>query len=731
MRYFILLIFFCASTADLVMAQDHSTAREWNDVLLEAIRDDFARPTIHARNLFHTSVAMYDIWALYDDTAQAFLANRSVRGYECVIDNLPIDADFETDRKEAIDYASYRILNHRFRNSPGADESLARFDSLFAVQGHDPNDLSMDYENGSGAALGNYIANCLIEFGLEDGANEIDDYKSLHYLPSNPPLAPAEPGNSSLTDPNRWQPLSLNYFIDQSGNVVNLDSLGFLSPEWGAVTPFALHDRDLTIETRDDGEYWLFHDPGHPPYVGENTSQSTQEYLWGFCLVSMWSSHLDPSDGVMWDISPASMGNNPEFPTDFAGYQAFYKTEQGGDASRGYNMNPKTGQPYDAQIVPRGDFARVLAEFWADGPDSETPPGHWFTLLNYVSDHPEHVKKFRGEGEILDQLEWDVKSYLAMGGAMHDAAVTAWGLKGWYDYIRPISAIRGMVDRGQSTIPDIDSYTPDGTLLVPGFIDLITEDDPIHLRGFELNGVEYDRYIGQPKVRAWTGLEDNDQLESVDWIRAAKWWPYQRPSFVTPPFAGYVSGHSTFSRAAAEVMTLLTGDEYFPGGLGQFEAKANDYLVFEDGPSMDLTLQWATYRDAADQSALSRIWGGIHPPADDIPGRVIGIDIGQDAFELAEELFTGTWGVANETNQPSSFKRLELYPNPVHAGTALFFNSSESSDDAQPELYTVQGKKLNLEIEYGSKTSKLDTSTLSPGLYVLRLGSFSGKFLVY
>jgi len=74
------------------------------------------------------------------------------------------------------------------------------------------------------------------------------------------------------------------------------------------------------------------------------------------------------------------------------------------------------------------------------------------------------------------------------------------------------------------------------------------------------------------------------------------------------------SGHSTFSRAAAEVLTLLTGDAYFPGGLGEFTARKNEFLVFEEGPSVDITLQWATYRDASDQSSLSRIWGGIHPP---------------------------------------------------------------------------------------------------------------------
>jgi hypothetical protein len=111
---------------------------------------------------------------------------------------------------------------------------------------------------------------------------------------------------------------------------------------------------------------------------------------------------------------------------------------------------------------------------------------------------------------------------------------------------------------------------------------------------------------------------------------------------VTPPFAGYVSGHSTYSRAAAEVLTELTGSEYFPGGMSGFEIKANEFLVFENGPSVDMTLQWATYRDASDQCSLSRIWGGIHPPADDIPGRLIGEQIGIGAFAYAEAYFVGS-----------------------------------------------------------------------------------------
>ena len=84
---------------------------------------------------------------------------------------------------------------------------------------------------------------------------------------------------------------------------------------------------------------------------------------------------------------------------------------------------------------------------------------------------------------------------------------------------------------------------------------------------------------------------------------------------------------------------MMTGSEYFPGGLGEFRAKANEFLVFEDGPSVDVVLQWATYKDASDQTSLSRIWGGIHPPADDLTGRIIGAKIAIDSFELVETFF--------------------------------------------------------------------------------------------
>ena len=274
---------------------------------------------------------------------------------------------------------------------------------------------------------------------------------------------------------NRWQPLRLEEFIDQAGNPAT-EQPDFLSPEWGHVWPFALEDKDLSVYQRDGFDYWVYFDPGGPPTIDGVFSD---EYKWGFGLVSVWSSHLDPADSATMDISPAGVGNITSYPisSEFDSYDTFYDRENGGDGSTGYTTNPSTGEPYAEQIVPRGDYTRVLAEFWADGPDSETPPGHWFVILNEVADHPQLSRQFGGSGEELGKLEWDTKAYFTLGGAMHDSAITAWGIKGWYDYIRPISAIRGMADRGQSTHTDQDSYDVNGIELVDGYIELVDADD--------------------------------------------------------------------------------------------------------------------------------------------------------------------------------------------------------------------------------------------------------------
>jgi hypothetical protein len=150
-------------------------------------------------------------------------------------------------------------------------------------------------------------------------------------------------------------------------------------------------------------------------------------------------------------------------------------------------------------------------------------------------------------------------------------------------------------------------------------------------------------HVGKIAVRAWRGSPDDPATEQsgVGWIRAVDWVPYQRPTFVTPAFAAYVSGHSTFSRSAAEVLSAFTGSPYFPGGLLEVTVPAGS-LKHEAGPSEDVHLQWATYYDAADEAGISRLYGGIHIPVDDFQGRIVGSTCGKQAWALAQRYFDGT-----------------------------------------------------------------------------------------
>jgi len=688
----------------------HSVAREWNEQLLEAIRKDFARPTVHARNLFHASVLMYDAWAIFNNAAKPVFLGTTFGGYYTDYTPITMPIDKNEASKEIMSYAVFRLLMHRFENSPNAMETLASLETFFSSLGYDKSNTSLDYSDGSYAALGNYMASKMIDFGFQDGANEENAYENQFYETVNDPLALELYENNGTIDPNRWQPLAFDVFIDQSGNPFPLNTPEFLSPEWGEVTPFALQSTDLEI-LNNDFDSFVYNNPGAPAYIQESSENGIEDpYKWHFSLVISWSAHLDPSDDEIINISPNSIGNltMSDFPTSFEEYKNFYNFNNGGDIGQGHQKNPTTNEPYLDNFVKRADYARVLAEFWADGPDSETPPGHWFTILNYVSDHPLSKKTFGNSTRELQALEWDVKSYLTLSGAMHDVAINIWGIKGYYDYIRPISAIRYMASKGQSTDMALPNYHPHGLPLIENLIAVISEGDAL--------AGSNNQHLGKIKVKSWKGPDFiNDpamDVAGVDWILGTRWWPYQRPSFVTPPFAGYLSGHSAFSRAASEVLTLITNDAFFPDGMGVFDVAQNEFLVFEQGPSESFSLQWATYRDASDQTSLSRIWGGIHPPIDDIKGRIIGDKIGKEAFDFASTYFTTSLNIDSENDT----QNLIISPNPVIEN--LFINTT-ITNLTRIDIYDVLGNKVfSKEID---TSNAVNLSNLNTGIYFVKI----------
>jgi hypothetical protein len=562
----------------------HSVARVWDEALLASIRRDIPAPTTHARNLFHLSAAMWDAWAAYDPKASGYFVREKAAA-----------ADVQAAREAAISFAAYRLLLWRYAQAANLQKTFDELTSTMRSLCYRPGFTST--KGDSPAALGNRIAAAVIKYGKTDGSLEQQHYIDTTYTPPNPPLIVKQPG-TMMHDPALWQPLALDQVVTQNGIAVAGKVQTFIGAQWGHVRSFALpaSKKGLPI------------DPG-TPRLGEPKDEA---YKQAAVDVIRLSSELAPTDGRMIDIGLDARGNNPLGTND----------------GHGYAVNPITGRAYASEVVPAGDYGRIVAEFWADGPTSETPPGHWNVLANTISDSPGLADRI-GAGA-ANRLRWDVKLYFALNGALHDAAIAAWGAKRAYQCVRPISMIRYMAGRGQSSNPGGPSYDPEGLPLVPGLIEVVTaESSAPGGRHAALAG-----HVGEIAVRAWQG-------NGVGWILGTRWVPYQRATFVTPAFPGYVSGHSTFSRAAAEVLAAYTGSPYFPGGLFT-QTFQPGYLKFEQGPSKPVTLEWATYYDAADQAGISRLFGGIHIAMDDFAGRRLGSEIGKKAFGLASRYFAGT-----------------------------------------------------------------------------------------
>ena len=220
---------------------------------------------------------------------------------------------------------------------------------------------------------------------------------------------------------------------------------------------------------------------------------------------------------------------------------------------------------------------KLAVEYWADGPDTELPPGHWSLFAQHVSHRDSHG---------IDQ---DAKMYFAMQNASFDAGIVAWHMKRHYQGVRPITAVRQLMQGRQ--------------------------------------------------VFAWGGPGQPN-----GWIPGEKWTPYNPGSNLSPAFPGYVSGHSTFSAASATVLQAFTGSDRFgfstiiPPNFGRVEPGV---------PQVPTTLSYATFTDAVQDAGLSRLYAGIHFADDNTIGQGIGYRVGQTVWQKAQFLADG--GLALDT----------------------------------------------------------------------------------
>lgn len=182
-------------------------------------------------------------------------------------------------------------------------------------------------------------------------------------------------------------------------------------------------------------------------------------------------------------------------------------------------------------------------------------------------------------------LDDDVKMFFALTNGMLDASIAAWDAKRTYDSVRPVTAISSL-------------------------------------------------YKGK-KIRAWGGPGKG----TVE-MDGSQWLPYQPATLPTPPFPEYVSGHSTYSAAAARILELWTGSDKF--GDSVTLAVGSSQIEPGTAPANPVTLKWETFTEAANEAGMSRRYGGIHFARADLAGRKLGTLVADRVWAKARTYFDGT-----------------------------------------------------------------------------------------
>jgi len=341
---------------------------KWNEQLLSTIRAYPAQtgPTITARALGVLHTAVYDAWAAYDPIAVGTRPDGPPQQ----------DSNTTANKNEAISYAAYRVLVDLFpleRFPTSAANSYATPDVLLRALAHDPANETLDPSTPAG--VGNLAAKAVLDFRRGDLSDPTDVGDGSNQR-GNDPRGNGQP----YSDTSGYQPKNL---WNQVTSPARWQSLCVLTAAGVAVNA-----------------------PPQPP---------------GDCVA--------PNYGIQKALTPHWQNVISFGPLDQRRYPPQFPLPGPPPLVNG-SYSPTEVDLAVSDTSNLSDAAKVKAEYWADGPKSEFPPGHMALFAQALS---------RMRGDTVDQ---DAKLFFALGNALMDASISAWASKYEYDCVRPTTAIR-------------------------------------------------------------------------------------------------------------------------------------------------------------------------------------------------------------------------------------------------------------------------------------------------
>jgi len=542
----LLLVLLCATSAWATVVSDWNAAALAEVRLSRSLRNG---PPIVARALAIAHTCMYDAWAAYDDVAVG------TTWPDPTSRRRPVEERTDENKAKAVSFAAHRCLRNLYPDGslpPPLAQPSVRLNAMLVSFGYSLDETcSTDDEcraadPATPAGIGNIAAQTVIDARRHDGSNQYGDLTPAPcpaFIPWPQPCSASAYGQTSA-NPGRTGAYSDYVVAGYTPYVPSNPLMGYCNPL------VAVCERQEIV------------DPNHwQPLIFSN----------GQACLDSGSGTEETCPGIQvfvaphWErVTPFALTSSSQFddiltvpPPDYLKNSGQYQNDVNDIIQFSRSLDPRR---------------KLIVEYWADGPSSELPPGHWGLFAQFVSQRDNHT---------IDQ---DAKMFFAMHNASFDAGIVAWHIKRMYNGVRPITAVR-FAKQGQT-------------------------------------------------INAWGGPG-----RPIEIIPGEKWSPYNPGTNLTPPFPGYFSGHSVFSRSSATVLSLFTGDDFFgfstvlPANFGRVEPGI---------PSEPTTFSYATFSDAADEAGMSRLYGGIHFADDNETAQYVGYLIGVQAWSKAVTFFNGT-----------------------------------------------------------------------------------------